>query len=466
MVDGGDNVQWDFFVSHTDTDRAWAEWIAWTLEGAGFRVLIQAWDSVPGGNWSALVQAGVCEAGRLVPVLSPAYVRSTGGAAVWQAVWASDPVGRDRRVVPVLVDECDRSALGLLGMRDSIDLRDLSEAEARSRLLTGMRASIEGRMKPSDPVLFPGSGAGDSPTFPGAPSSEPADRSGRTEAKPCPDPDTASDTDELRRLGAENPGAPDGPGNWPGYDGLAPRVLVVAGRLTATSGEPPEFRSLLLDICHYFYRRGLYGESHDLADRTHRRWQRTLGPDHTDTLTAAHHLARALFAQNKDYRRRVYELDLDILERRRWTLPADHPHILSSANSIAVDLRVLDRFEEACEWSADTWERRRRVLGDDHPDTLSSAANLAGCQYLLGEHSESLRLNEDVWKRRRRVLGDHHPDTLMSVFNIAEDWYALDMRTAARRITEKTLERCREILGRDHPWTWMIADRLQRWSEQ
>lgn len=30
----------DFFVSYTGRDKAWAEWIAWQLEHAGFRVLI------------------------------------------------------------------------------------------------------------------------------------------------------------------------------------------------------------------------------------------------------------------------------------------------------------------------------------------------------------------------------------------------------------------------------------------
>ena len=40
IADGGS----DFFVSYTQSDRAWAEWIAWLLEEDGYRVLIQAWD--------------------------------------------------------------------------------------------------------------------------------------------------------------------------------------------------------------------------------------------------------------------------------------------------------------------------------------------------------------------------------------------------------------------------------------
>lgn len=33
--------QWDFFVSYTQADRAWAEWIAWVLEEAHDRVVVE-----------------------------------------------------------------------------------------------------------------------------------------------------------------------------------------------------------------------------------------------------------------------------------------------------------------------------------------------------------------------------------------------------------------------------------------
>jgi hypothetical protein len=51
--------QWDFFVSYAQADRKWAEWIAWVLEEGGYRVLIQAWDFVPGSNWIQGMQEGV-----------------------------------------------------------------------------------------------------------------------------------------------------------------------------------------------------------------------------------------------------------------------------------------------------------------------------------------------------------------------------------------------------------------------
>ncbi len=34
----------DFFISVSQADRAWAEWIAYTLEANGYPCAIQAWD--------------------------------------------------------------------------------------------------------------------------------------------------------------------------------------------------------------------------------------------------------------------------------------------------------------------------------------------------------------------------------------------------------------------------------------
>ena len=108
--DAGDG--WDFFISYTQADRAWAQWIAWALEEDGYRVLIQAWDFAPGSNWAAGMQAGA-RAARTLAVLSQAYLDSVYGSAEWQAARVSDPMGAGRRLVTVRVAACARP--GLLG---------------------------------------------------------------------------------------------------------------------------------------------------------------------------------------------------------------------------------------------------------------------------------------------------------------------------------------------------------------
>lgn len=183
----GDNddarSEWDFFVSYTQTDRAWAEWIAWVLEENGYRILIQAWDFVPGSNWVAGMQAGAHEARRTIAVLSDAYLESVYGSAEWQAAWASDPQGADRRLLIVRVTDCDRP--GLLTVVTGFDLFGLVETEARDRLQKLVSAAIEGRMKPQVPPRFPGGNRAvpTEPRFPGIQQDAAAERDAYTAAR-------------------------------------------------------------------------------------------------------------------------------------------------------------------------------------------------------------------------------------------------------------------------------------------
>ena len=147
---------WDFFVSYTQADRAWAEWIAWILEEDGHRILIQAWDFVPGTHWVPGMQAGTRDAARTIAVLSADYLASVYGGAEWQAAWASDPAGTGRKLLTVRVADCDRP--GLLAGVVGVDLFGLAEAAATARLRAMVAAAIAGRAKPEVPPGFPRAG--------------------------------------------------------------------------------------------------------------------------------------------------------------------------------------------------------------------------------------------------------------------------------------------------------------------
>jgi hypothetical protein len=142
---GKSHGEWDFFVSYTQVDRAWAEWIAWVLEEDGHRVLIQAWDFVPGSNWVEGMQAGTRDAARTIAVLSPDYLASVYGRAEWQAAIAGDPDGAGRRLLIVRVSACERP--GLLAAIVGIDLFGVGEAAARDRLRK-MVLTASSRAKP------------------------------------------------------------------------------------------------------------------------------------------------------------------------------------------------------------------------------------------------------------------------------------------------------------------------------
>jgi tetratricopeptide (TPR) repeat protein len=129
----------DFFISYTQADRPWAEWIAVQLEAAGYGTLLQAWDFRPGSDFLHQMQQATTSATRTIAVLSPAYFGSAFGEAEWRAAFHKDPTGELGLLVPVRVQPCQPP--GLLASRVYIDLVDTDEDEARRRLLAGIDQS-------------------------------------------------------------------------------------------------------------------------------------------------------------------------------------------------------------------------------------------------------------------------------------------------------------------------------------
>jgi hypothetical protein len=157
----------DFFVSYTQADRAWAEWIGWQLQQAGYTVTVQAWDFLPGTDWVHQMHTAVQRAEHTLAVLSPAYLESSEfGEAEWRVAFAADPSGEGRRLIPVRVLECRPE--GLLKTRVYVDLAGLGERDAAAALLRGVS---ERTRPPGSKPAFPGvraAVAADRPRFPGA----------------------------------------------------------------------------------------------------------------------------------------------------------------------------------------------------------------------------------------------------------------------------------------------------------
>jgi hypothetical protein len=127
----------DFFISYTNADLTWADWIAWQLEQAGSSVMLQAWDFQAGGNFVANMDRATRIAERTIAVLSPDYFHSHFTSSEWQAAFRRDPTSEQGLLLPTRVRDCEVE--GLLGAIVYIDLVGLDEAAARERLLVGAR---------------------------------------------------------------------------------------------------------------------------------------------------------------------------------------------------------------------------------------------------------------------------------------------------------------------------------------
>jgi TIR domain len=152
-----------FFVSYTSVDKAWAEWIGYVIEEQGLTVVIQAWDFRPGSNFVLEMQRAAAEADRTIMVLSPDYLKSQFASPEWAAAFAHDPQGLKRKLVPIMVRNCQPS--GLLSSVVHISLVDKDESAARRLLLNGVNSE---RAKPAQRPPFPGRPVGLVPkSFPG-----------------------------------------------------------------------------------------------------------------------------------------------------------------------------------------------------------------------------------------------------------------------------------------------------------
>jgi hypothetical protein len=139
----------DFFISYNQADKAWAEWLAWQLEAAGYDVIIQAWDFRPGMNFMAVMHQALTTSQRFIGVLSPHYLGAPYAQQELMAALAHDPLGQKGNIILVKVQPCELT--GLLPVIIHIDVVGLEAEPAKVALLNGVGVN---RAKPlTEPPL-------------------------------------------------------------------------------------------------------------------------------------------------------------------------------------------------------------------------------------------------------------------------------------------------------------------------
>src|SRR3954452_11644824 len=140
----------DFFISHAGRDTAWAEWLAWQLQQAGYTVELDVWDWGPGEDFVARMSAALESADRVLAVCTEAYFASVFGGAELRAAFAYR-MAAEGRIVPVRVEPVALPPLYAPLIR--LDLTGLDEAVAAARL----RARLAGG-RPASAPPFPRAG--------------------------------------------------------------------------------------------------------------------------------------------------------------------------------------------------------------------------------------------------------------------------------------------------------------------
>lgn len=131
------------FISYTGADVAWARWVVWHLDAAGYEARYQERDFRTGRSFMQEIHQALSAATTTVALLSPAYLEAPYCTAEWTAALAQDPTNANGRLVPVRIVPCQ--PIGLLAPLAYVDLVTAATAAvAAARLLDGVAASAAG----------------------------------------------------------------------------------------------------------------------------------------------------------------------------------------------------------------------------------------------------------------------------------------------------------------------------------
>ena len=152
-------MQADFFISFSSYDKIWGI-DTWTLDQEGYSIIYQPWNFKPGTNFIIAMDNAVSSK-KTIAILSNNYLQSKYAKSEWAAVFAQDPIGINRKLVPIRIEECSLTGT-LLAQIVYIDLLGVFDQElARKKLIEGLKD-----IKPSEKPEYP-STSSTSPLFPG-----------------------------------------------------------------------------------------------------------------------------------------------------------------------------------------------------------------------------------------------------------------------------------------------------------
>ena len=247
---------------------------------------------------------------------------------------------------------------------------------------------------------------------------------------------------------------------------------------TASPGSCPVFAALLphahaaltdnsagmAQIANYLAFSGSYAAARDLQRQALDARERLLGPEHPDTLTTRHNLAKWTGqAGDPAAARNLYAELLPVRER---ILGPEHRHTLANRHSLASLTGEAGDPAAARNLYADLLPVVERVLGPEHRHTLTTRGNLARWTGQAGDPAAARNLFAELLPVRERVLGPEHPDTLTTRGDLAGWTGQAGDPAAARNLYAELLPVVERVSGPEHPDTLTTRGNLASWTGQ
>ncbi|MEV6572922.1 tetratricopeptide repeat protein [Streptomyces sp. NPDC051577] len=250
-------------------------------------------------------------------------------------------------------------------------------------------------------------------------------------------------------LAAVQPCQWQAPATWPTGHVMLPHMDAVA-RHTAPGADTTRTARLLNHAGVFLLSQGLAARAATHLRRALAHHERTLGPDHLDTVACRHNLAGA-YEEGDDLKRAIplYERALEDAER---TLGERHPLTLAARNNLADAHRAAGSTDLAL----DLLEQNVALgllKGTDELSTLAGITNFARAQQAAGNLDEAVRLLEGNIDACVRELGEDHHLTLVTRHNLTAARLAAGLRLPTTELFGQDLHDMERVLGEDHPDT-------------
>ncbi len=219
----------------------------------------------------------------------------------------------------------------------------------------------------------------------------------------------------------------------------------------------PDTLKTLIDLASAYRAAGRLPDAIALLERVRDTSIAQLGPDHRGTLNALNDLASAYQAVGR------LPDAISLFERVRDAeiaqLGPDHPYTLATLNNLALAYEAAGRLAEAIALFERVRDAEIAQLGPDHPATLTTLDNLGTANQAAGRLAEAIALYERVRDARIAKLGSDHPDTLTTLNNLASAYWSMKQLDRSVPQFEEVLKRQETKLGRQHPDTqWTVAN--------
>jgi hypothetical protein len=246
----------------------------------------------------------------------------------------------------------------------------------------------------------------------------------------------------------------DSPQTWPVCAVLLPHAQMALADDNAGTAR----------LASYLGDRGSYAAALEFQQRIVHGLERSLGPEHPDTLAARANLA-AWTGEGGDAAgaRDQYAALLPVSERTYG--PAQRETLIVGSN-LARWMGQAGDAAGARDYYAALLPVFERVLGAEHPDTMIVRGNLATWTGLTGDAAGARDQYAALVSVDERVRGAEHPETLSSRANLASFTGNAGDATGARDQYAALLPVIERVLGPEHPNTLTTRQNLAYWTGQ